>query len=267
MEPTGRSSPICAARITGSATPTYFRMGLLKRAACSYGTFLFRSAVRAEDAAAREFEKLRAEVAALRRDVAQAGTATAKVARTDYSQTLGEIARDQRTIDAQIKAVAKHTGANLTAGYFQAEVARGVDVGLRTPAKLLLDTREALIHVIDRVKDEERELEKERRTWWWRVLGGGFVIGLATMLTFVLAGVRHVSHSWSEGIAARTIGRSAPEAGAQLIEHADPEQWRKIDEGYALREAGGRVLQDCLARVKKMGKPLRCVVTLIPGAK
>ncbi len=219
-----------------------------------------------EDPAAREFGKLRAEVTKLRADIARLQVAVQTVPKIDYSQTLGEMAGEQETIADRIDAVAKHTGANLPSGFFKAEVARGVHAGLELPAKLLHDTREALIRVTERITGEERALEEERRRWWWPVLGLGIVAGLAVMLIFVLAGVRHLPGSWGEGIAARAIGKAPAQAGAQMIEHDDPEQWRKLVEGYALREAGGKPLADCLARMERTHKPIVCRVTLSPKA-
>ncbi len=204
-----------------------------------------------EDAAAREFEKLRAEVTKLRADIARIQVAIQTVPRTDYSQTLGEIAGEQETIADRIDAVAKHTGANLPEGFFKAEVTRGVEAGLNMPAKLLHDTREALTSVIKRVSTEERALEKERRTWWWWVLALGGVFGLAVMLIFVLAGVRHVSDSWAEGIAATAIGGDRWNAGEQMMMHAKPDVWQGVYEATRMRDAGGKALTDCMARMER----------------
>ena len=217
-----------------------------------------------EDAAARAFEALRADVARLHRDLGRVEGAVREVPRTDYTKSLGTIARDQVAIADAAKAIASHTGANLSVGFFQAEVQRGVRAGLEMPAKLLIDAREALIAVVDRRHAEERALADTRRRWWWPVLGGGVLAGLLLTFVFVREGLASFPDSWGEAIAIHAMGKPPTEAGAQMIEHADPAQWRAIVEGYSLREAGGRALRDCHARAEKTGRPVRCIITMSP---
>ena len=217
-----------------------------------------------DDPAARAFEALRADVGQLRRDVARVGETVRAVPKADYAKSLGAIARDQAAIADAAKAIASHTGANLSVAFFQAEVARGVEAGLSRPAKLLLDAREALIRVVDHIRAEERAIEDARRRWWWGLLGGGVVLGMIAMLVFVREGLASFPDSWGEALAAHAIGKPSAEAGEQLIEHADPGQWSKIVEGYHLREAGGKVLQDCFVQAVKTEKPVKCTVTMTP---
>ncbi len=52
-----------------------------------------------------------------------------------------------------------------------------------------------------------------------------------------------------------------------MMMHAKPDVWQGVYEATRMREAGGKPLADCMAKVDRMHKPVVCRVTLSPKAK
>ena len=220
-----------------------------------------------EDAAAREFEKLRAEVTVLRRAIERVAVVLGQIPKADYSETLGEIAREQETIADRIDDIAKHTGANLPEGFFRAEIARAADNGLASARGSLDGAKRALADAIGALHRERERIVDAQARRRIRYLAGGFGAGLIVAALAVLVVLPALSDRWAEGIAATAIGGDRWNAGEQMMMHAKPDVWQGVYEATRMRDAGGKPLGDCYARAERAHKPVLCKVTLSPKAQ
>jgi hypothetical protein len=178
--------------------------------------------------AARAFEALREEVAALRRGVElvyrqgqQTGTAA-----PDYSPTLGTMEKALRTIAVRMEAVERQPALTLTPASFRTEidsVARSVAGTASQPfADAVQEVRFAardLTALAGQVRDRQ-----EQRVWVLTAAACGLVVGVG--LWYVAAGL--LPRSAGDWIAASLIGGSRWQAGQILMEEASPASWDKM---------------------------------------
>ncbi len=219
-----------------------------------------------EDPAVRKFGELVTEVTVLRRAIERVAVVLGQLPKIDYSQTLGEIAREQETITDRIEDIAKHTAANLPEGVFQAGIARAADSGLASARGALDGAKRALAEAINELHRERGRSVDARARRRIRYLAGGFGVGSLVAVLAVLVVLPAISNRLAEGIAATAIGADRWNAGEQMMMHASPASWNGFVEGYRMREVGGKALADCLARLKRMHKPVACKVTMSPTA-
>jgi hypothetical protein len=207
-----------------------------------------------QDAAAEAFEALRAEVAQLR--AALEGPPTTA---PDYSPTLAAIAQSLAAMEA-------HPALRLTPDALAYQVRQASEAAQQ-------QGRRELANAVQRVDaagaDLERLAERQRtgREQVRQVVimtAVGAVAGVVVWVCFSGPIARALPPGWSvpERMAAATLRLDRWEAGARLMQSANPRGWALVAEGAELERENQIALQDCRRAVSKTGKAQRCMVTL-----
>jgi hypothetical protein len=182
--------------------------------------------------AAQAFEALRAEVAALRREVErvyrqgeQAGSGA-----PDYSPTLGQMEKALQAIAGRLEAVERQPALRLTPASFGREIdsvaLSVVGTASRPFADAVQEVRGAardLQVLIGRVRER-----REQRAWVLSAGGLGLIAGVA--LWYLAVGL--LPRSAGDWIAASLIGGSQWQAGAALMQDASPDSFDKMARLY-----------------------------------
>jgi hypothetical protein len=184
-----------------------------------------------EDDAARAFEALRGEVAALRRGIelvyrqAQQVPAAALDA-PDYSPTLGAIAQELRAFGKRLDGMEAHPALKLTPAAYATQVTEGV-------RRVEGEAARSLTHAQGRFSDGLHELRsligsahsqfvQQRREW--------IAVAIGAALGFVVWWPLAFLTPWGGGhwLAATLIGGGRWGAGQTLIEEANPAVWERM---------------------------------------
>lgn len=183
-----------------------------------------------DDDAVQAFEALRSEVAALRQGIElvyrQAQQAPAALDAPDYSPTLGAIAQELQAVGERLDGMEAHPALQLTPAAYASQVTAGV-------RRVEDEAGRSLTHAQGRFSDGLQELRNligsansqfaQQRREWIAVLVGA-VLGL--MLWYPLV----VITPWGGGhwLAATLIGGGRWQAGATLMQEADPGTWGRL---------------------------------------
>ena len=201
------------------------------------------------DAAADAFERLRSEVALLRRAVeglAPAGGVSA----VDYSPTLAEISEAIAEVGAQAAALGERPVMALApdqlGSLFQIAAAKV----LARPVAELERGKIALSGATDALV-AARQASLVRTRSWRRtaaLLGGGTVLGMVLYGLLVGPLARTLPASWGvpERLASATLELPMARAGEQLLRRGDPEVADAFDIARALPAAERAAFRDCL---------------------
>jgi hypothetical protein len=184
-----------------------------------------------EDDAARAFEALREEVAALRRGVelvyrqGQQSVAAAPGA-PDYSPTLGKMEQALQAIAGRLDAIEHQPALTLTPASFRAEIDTVAGVAAGTVSRPFVDA-------VHQVQSAARDLtalagrvheRREQRMWVLTAGALGLLVGVG--LWFVAAGL--LPRSAGDRIAASLIGGSRWQAAETLMQEGSPETWTRM---------------------------------------
>ena len=207
------------------------------------------------DDPAAAFEALRAEVAALR---ANLGEGDGRVA-PDYAPTLGKMAASLAKIEA-------HPALQLTPEAFAYQVRQARDAAQQQGSRDM----SAAIQRVDAAGAGLERLTERQRTGREQVrqvaimTAVGAVAGVIVWVCFSGPIARALPASWSipERMAAATLKLDGWDAGARLMQSANPRGWALVAEGAELERQNQIALQDCRQAVSKTGKMQRCMVTL-----
>lgn len=203
------------------------------------------------DAAAEAFERLRSEVALLRRAV-EGLAADADAEPIDYSPTLAELSEALAEVNTQVTALGERAVLALAperlGSLFQIAAAR---VLARPVAELERD-RSALGQATEALR-VARQADIARSRSWRRLLGlvgGGTVLGGALwgLLLGPLARVLPTSWSAPERLASATLALPMAEAGERLLGRGDPETAEALKLIRGLSEGEMAELRRCLSR-------------------
>lgn len=95
--------------------------------------------------------------------------------------------------------------------------------------------------------------------------GGGLLAGILlwSFLPGMIARSAPESWHWPESMAARTIGLPMGEAGARILESANPEQWQDIIAAYRLWQDNEQAIAQCRKRADKKGKEASCTIRIM----
>ena len=211
-----------------------------------------------QDAAAEAFEALRAEVAQLR-TVLEGLPTTAP----DYSPTLAAIARSLAAMEA-------HPALRLTPQDLASQVRQASEAAQQ-------QGRRELANAVQRVDAAGADLERlaeRRRTGREQVrqvaimTAMGAVAGVIVWVCFSGPITRALPAGWSvpERMAAATLRLDRWEAGARLMQNANPQGWAQVTEGAKLERENRPALEDCWRAATRTGKAQRCTVTVKTGS-
>lgn len=217
------------------------------------------------DPAADAFERLRLEVALLRRAVeglAADGTGEP----IDYSPTLAELSGAVAEVDAKLGALGERPALALTPEQLGALLQQGTGRLLAKPIAELERERAVLGQATEALRLVERaELARSRS---WRrcagVAGAGAALGIvvAALLTGPLA--RALPSGWGvpERLAAATLADPMTQAGERLLRRGDPAASEML---RLLRTLPGPAVADlrhCATRLEAEARTRTCTLKL-----
>lgn len=215
------------------------------------------------DPAAEAFERLRQEVALLRRAV-EGLAADAGGTPVDYSPTLAELSDGVTAIGVQLGALGDRPALALT---FQQLAQLQQHTAARLIAKPVAELERARVLLAQMVDapglHQQVELAKSqarRRGALCLIVGAGAGLLLSPLLVGPLA--RALPSSWGvpERLAAATLAEPMAAAGQRLLRRAAPSAWDMLELVGSLPDAARMDLQRCLGRSRGSGGPRTCVV-------
>lgn len=206
------------------------------------------------DPAADAFERLRSEVALLRRAV-EGLAAGAQEAPVDYSPTLAELSESIAAVSAQAVALGERPLLALApdqlGSLFQIAAAKV----LAKPVAELERERSTLRQAGEALHAaREADLAKSRS---WRrttsLLGGGALGGVLLWSLLLGPVARILPASWGapERLASATLNLPMAPAGERLLRRADPQGWIAVDVTRRVPQAQLLELHDCISRSRK----------------
>jgi hypothetical protein len=181
------------------------------------------------DGAEQAFAALRAEVAAQHRvleRIAAMLAASDRQEAPDYSPTLGAIARELKSVTARLEALEQMPALAVTPGRQAAELRLELDKAGEEVQRALGHSRVELdgaVRTLHGLIGAVRE-RRDQQQWLWTVGGIGVMLGV--LLWFLLPLVL----PWGAGdwLAALPIGGGPWQAGAALMQRADPAVWERM---------------------------------------
>lgn len=206
------------------------------------------------DSAADAFERLRSEVALLRRAV-ESLAAGAQDAPVDYSPTLAELSEAIAGVSAQAVALGERPllalGPDQLGSLFQIAAAKV----LAKPVAELERERTTLRHAEEALRAaREADLAKSRS---WRrtlsLLGGGALVGVVLWSLLLGPVARILPASWGapERLASATLNLPMAPAGELLLRRGDPQGWTAVEVARRVPHEELLALQDCMSRSRK----------------
>lgn len=204
----------------------------------------------AEAGAAEAFATLQDEIAALGRKIEAMTAKSDGSAAVDYGPSFGEVLGKLAELETMLAGIADYPSLRLTPDQHARAIERAKEGAfqevirqLRDEAGAIRREREALgSHVLNR---------KRQRLW----LAGAVLIGL---LAYPLVAVTLPGGSY---LAAMTTGKlDRWQAGAGLMQVADPEGARSIARATRIVSANAEALRGCAEAARKAGREQKCAV-------
>jgi hypothetical protein len=205
-----------------------------------------------EDAAAKAFEALHAEVLQLRVELAAMATA-----RDDYAPTLGAMMQT-------LAAIEDHPALRLEPQRLASELKGAVEgVQHRARAEIDVTTRrlESAAFNLERLVGRTRStVDQRRRTC--TMFGVGVVLGGIIWAAGSGPIARGLPSAWHvpERMAAATLRDDRWSAGQRLMESVDPKAWARVLDAAAFERANRVALERCALRAMGRREAQRCVV-------
>ncbi|WP_336975231.1 DUF6118 family protein [Sphingobium aromaticiconvertens] len=218
---------------------------------------------------AEAFERLRGEVALLRRAVEGLTAARESIDIPDYEPTLARTETVLGLLAKQVDAMRKSPAMTLTpetmGSRLNASVTETVNAvrGQTQVSKTALD---GAVGDLRSLVASARRADEQKR---WLIIAGGGGIVAGVLLYAVLAGpfvrLMPTRWQWPERMATRALGeQGAWEAGQRLMQTAAPESWRAIVATSPLAEGNREAVQQCREAAEKANKPVRCTIEVKP---
>lgn len=220
------------------------------------------------DDPALAFERLRGEVALLRRAVESLASARQSIEVPDYQPTLERTEKVLASLTQQVEGVRKSPALAMTPEAFGQRMHSvtgqvAVDLG-----RLLQDPKAALEEAVRDLRwavGTVRDVQKQRL--WVRVAGAAGVlagIGLYALLAGPIAQSMPDNWRWPEKMALRALGESNQwQAGARLMQQADPASWRAVALSAPLAKGNRTTIENCSKTAAKAGKPVPCTIKVM----
>jgi hypothetical protein len=210
--------------------------------------------------AAEAFEHLTQEVTVLHHTVEELVDAVQLKEPPDYSSTLGEIAQDLGSIRERLEQIEHHPALRLSPAKFGEAVARAGSDAMREAANQLeqarrdsvLTTRD-LAGIIGSARTQDRQ-----RKWVMITaavaLAGGIIVSpfLARLLPF----------GWDGRMVATIMGADRWNAGAALMEAANPDAWRGLMDDFHLVKSNQAAIAACLEAAARVKKEQHCSIVV-----
>ena len=198
-------------------------------------------------AAERAFEVLRAEVATLRREIAQMLRQGQAVAAVDYSPTLGEMAQTLAAVQERLAGIEAKPALGLTAAAFSQQIEEaGQRAGARAGQAMAegAAAQRAATHELEGLAGRAYVCRRQRQ-WLAVAVAGGVLLGVG--LWYVLPAML----PWGGGdwLAASLIGGSPWQAGQALMRAGNPSGFNRLV--HLSQACGSQPVARCIAGIAR----------------
>jgi hypothetical protein len=219
------------------------------------------------DPAAQAFERLRLEVALLRRAVeGLAGEGQRRA--PDYSPTLAKLGKAIGAVDERVQVLADNPTLTLSPARLGQLFKQGAD-NVMAPAVAELGRDRAAFAEATRRLDGVSQAWRTHQSRWRlaaRLGAAGMVLGAVLWAALLGPAARALPAGWQvpERLAAATLAMPRQAAGERLVHGADPAGWRRMRLGAAIVGAEPKLAEACAVRAAKTGRTVRCEVEVPP---
>ncbi|MBB6229298.1 hypothetical protein FHS79_003499 [Polymorphobacter multimanifer] len=214
--------------------------------------------------AAEAFERLRGEVALMRRAVEGMATERATIDAPDYSETLGRMANNITAIAQRVDILAKSPALGMTPEQMTARITAAGSDARRSDQQIIAEASSGLDQATRQLAGvvASARCGDEQNRWLAGAGIGGAIVGMALWVAFAGPIARAVPESWlwPERIAARAVDRPMWDAGQRLMTVANPEAWRGIVAGDQIVRANQDTIERCRKAATKAKKSTRCTI-------
>lgn len=212
-----------------------------------------------DSGAAEAFAALRAEVTVMRKAVEALPAAIENLEPPDYAPSFGAMVKALGAVEERLTEIEAHPALDLTPEQHGRAIQRaGADI-LGAAAKALRDEAEAVKRerqALERIVGAARSRGAQRRALLW-ALGAGVGAGLAL---FPLLGVFAPGGSYLAALASGHSDRW--QAGAELMQAANPAGAQTLAAASRLTGANAEALQACADAARKAGKEQKCTINV-----
>lgn len=222
------------------------------------------------DPAAQAFERLRLEIALLRRAVeGLAGEGGREP--VDYSPTLARLGKAVAAVDERLQAIEALPALALAPEQRAQLLLRAADNMLARPLAELGHDRAAFAQGLGALRAVTDGLVAHRARWRLAAITGvtGLVVGAAAWAALLGPVARALPERWQvpERLAAATLGMPRPMAGSRLLQQANPEAWRQSRASLASSGADPADSETCRRRPGRSGAIQRSAARERPASQ
>jgi len=217
------------------------------------------------DPAADAFERLRSEVALLRRAV-EGLAADSDLEPVDYSPTLAELSGAVSEVNAQVTALGERPALALAPDQLGALLHQAAGRLVAKPVAELERERAVLAQATEALR-AARQADMARSGSWRRtagLVGAGAIVG--AILWGVLLGplTRMLPAAWGapEHLASASLALPMAPAGERLLRRGDPGAWEAVQLVRRLPDSEMAELRRCISRSGDAGKAKACTLKL-----
>ena len=211
------------------------------------------------------FERLRAEVAMMRRAVEGLAAERAQAAPApNYDETLGQFARALDGINGRLDAIVTQPALAMTPDAMRQRIEAAASAARREDRDELARARNGLDRAAGQLEGYVVSARRgdEQNRWLTGAGAGGVVLGLLLWATFAGPIVRAVPESWHwrEERAAQAMDMPMWQAGGQLLATADPAAYRTLIADEQIARANRDTIEGCRKAARKAGDSVKCTI-------
>lgn len=210
--------------------------------------------------AERAFGALRAEVVGVRETLESLAETIKKNRPSDYTETLGSIAKRLEIVWNFMAAIEQHPAIRMTPAEHQRAIS-GAGEGLMRAALSNLD-RATAAAVTERRELAEMigTLHGKWKQWEWIAWTGiaAFFVGL--LISPAIA--RLLPFGWDGQVAAFIMQADRWNAGSALMQAQNPDAWHALMEDFSLVKSNQTAIAACLDAATKAKKAQRCSIAV-----
>lgn len=207
----------------------------------------------AEEAAAAEaFAALQEEIAALGQKIEAIAAKTYASEAVDYGPSFGEVLGKLAELETKFVDIAGDVSLRLTPDQHARAIERAKEGAFQDVIRQLRDEAGAIRREREALGSHGRN-RKRQRLW----LAGAVLVGL---LAYPLVAATLPGGSYLAAIAARKLDRW--QAGAGLMQVADPEGARSIARATRIVNANAEALRGCAEAARKAGRDQKCAIVV-----